>query len=393
VSDSEASADVMIVGAGPSGLVAALRLLELGLTVEIVDASQRPAQESRAALMHASTVEILAELGLGSEIVERGRRIDAIALADRDRVLARIPFNGLDTRYPFALGIPQNITESLLIARLQSLGQVVVRGVRIDSVTQHEAHCRTTGNRIDSGEPWQVASRYVIGADGTSSTVRQQAGIAYEGSTYDDDFVLADVELTPAPTAADEARITLSPQGVTVIGGLPSGRYRIVATAPSGRPAPRHPDRAYLDGLLGARGIAATVAADPAWSSRFRIGHRHARCFRDGRVLLCGDAAHVHSPAAGQGMNTGIADAYDLAQCIARASSGDAAALDAYERRRMRAARQVLKLTDRITRVALLRPLPARALRNAAIRMLARIPRIRRALVGSVSGLNRSPLH
>jgi len=392
MTSAEPRASVLVVGAGPSGLVAAIRLAELGVAVRIVDSATAPAPESRATLMHAATVEILAELGLETRLLEEGSRISAISLADSGRLLARMPFAGLDSRHPFALSIPQSATEALLIARLAELGHRVERGVRVDGVTRRGRLLATSGTSGDGDTPWAAASTYVIGADGRNSIVRRRAGIAFDGAAYDDDFVLADVELAPPPTPSDEARITLSPQGVTVLGRLPSGRYRIVATAPRGGETPRTPDRAYLDELLRSRGIAARTAGTPAWSSRFRIGHHIARRFRSGNILLCGDAAHVHSPAAGQGMNTGIADAYDLAGCIAADIAGDVSALDGYERRRTRAARQVVALTDRLTRVALVRGQPARGIRNTAIRVLTRVPPLRRGLIRSVSGLDRSPL-
>jgi 2-polyprenyl-6-methoxyphenol hydroxylase-like FAD-dependent oxidoreductase len=393
MTDPAVRVDVIVVGAGPSGLVAAIRLLQLGLTVRIVDAASEAAQESRAALMHAATIEILAELGLGAKLVDHGVRVAAVTLADRGRVVARIPFAELDSPYPFALGIPQNVTEALLIARLEGLGHHVTRGVRIGTVTQDDLGCRVSGTHLRSSTRWTALSTYVVGADGKNSVVRGQAGIAFDGAPYEDDFVLADVRLAPAPAATDEARITFSPDGVTVLGMLPSGRYRVVATAPRGQDAPREPNRAYLDELLRSRGIRTATVDAPAWSSRFQISHHIARRFRTGNILLCGDAAHVHSPAAGQGMNTGIADAYELARSVAIAAEGDVAALDGYERLRLRAAREVVSLTDRITRIALLRSGPARVLRDTAIPLLTRVPRIRRALLRSVSGLDRSPLH
>ncbi|MFP3466755.1 FAD-dependent oxidoreductase [Leifsonia sp. SIMBA_070] len=385
--------DVLIVGAGPSGLVAAIRLLERGLTVEIVDAAPHQAEESRAALMHAATVEILAGMGLASQLLSRGQRIDAITLADGARPLARITLGELDTPYPFALGIPQDVTEAILVGRLAELGLRVTRGIHIETVTQDTGRCRVEGRRTADDEPWTGVARYVVGADGKNSTVREQAGIPYDGAPYEDDFILADVELAPPPSRDTEARIGFSPEGVTVIGRLPSGRYRIVASVPREPEAPRHPDRSYLDRLLASRGIPTSTAGEPVWSSRFRISHHVARRFRAGPIVLCGDAAHVHSPAAGQGMNTGIADAYELADRIASAASGDVTALDAYDRIRRRAAAEVVRLTDRITRVALVRSRTLRATRDAVIPVVAGIPPVGRGIARAVSGLGRSPLH
>lgn len=384
--------DVLIVGAGPSGLVAAIRLLEQGLSVEIVDAAPRPAEESRAALMHSATVELLAAMGLAAPLLARGQRIDAIVLADGRRRLSRIALGALETPYPFALGIPQDATEAILTDRLAALGHRVTRGVRVETVEQDASGCRTSGRTVADGTPWARESRFVVGADGKNSTVRGEAGIPYDGAPYDDDFILADVELAPPPGPDDEARIGFSPEGVTVIGRLPSGRYRIVASVSRGQQAPQHPDRAVLDRLLASRGIPTSTSSEPVWSSRFRISHRIARRFRADRILLCGDAAHVHSPAAGQGMNTGIADAYELADRIAAAIAGDDTALEAYERARQRAARDVVALTDRITRVALVRSPVVRAVRDAALRLLTRIGPVRRAVARAVSGLDRSPL-
>ncbi|WP_223692162.1 FAD-dependent oxidoreductase [Leifsonia poae] len=392
MSGASSPVDVIVVGAGPSGLVAALRLMDLGLTVLIVDAATAPAQESRAALMHAATIEILAEMGMIEELLERGVRTRAVTLADGGRRLARVPFDELDSPYPFALGIPQNETEAILSSRLEQRGQRVIRGVHVHTIGLIGEAYRVKGTRVHSDEPWEASAAYVVGADGKNSTVREHAGIPYDGASYDEDFILADVELAPSPMPADEARITLSPHGVTVIGLLPSGRHRIVATAPRGRETPREPDRAYLDDLLRTRGITTNTRDAPAWSARFRISHQIARRFRAGNILLCGDAAHVHSPAAGQGMNTGIADAFELARRIAEARAGDTDALDEYERVRTHAAEAVVALTDRITRIALVRTRPARLFRNTAIRLLTRQPGIRRALVRSISGIDRSPL-
>ena len=392
-SEAPLDADVVIVGAGPSGLVTATRLAQLGCSTRVLDAATAPASESRAALMHASSVEILACLGLAEELIATGQRIDAITVADGNRVLTRIPFERLHSRYPFALGIPQDETERLLTTRLEQLGHTVQRGRRAHTVSQTATGCRVTGTTTETGEPWQLHARFVVAADGKNSTLRAGAGIEFGGDTYDEDFVLADVALSPPPSAANEARITFSPAGVTVIGRLPSGRYRIIATAERGRETPRTPDSAYLNALFVERLIPTETASEPAWSSRFRIGRHVAARFSQGNLFLCGDAAHVHSPAAGQGMNTGIADGYDLAERLAHALHGHPAPLADYDRVRRPTAREVVRLTDRITKIALLRSRPLRAVRNGAAHTIPRLPPARHLIVASVSGINRSPLH
>jgi 2-polyprenyl-6-methoxyphenol hydroxylase-like FAD-dependent oxidoreductase len=384
--------DVVIVGAGPSGLVAAIRLAELGFSLEIVDALPLPAPESRAALMHAASVEILARIGVGEVIVAAGQRVDAITIADRGRMLARIPFDRLKSPFPFALGIPQNTTEEILTARLAALGHTVTRGRRVTEIAQDGEGCTVSGTSDGSAESWTVRSEYLIGADGKNSTVRTAAGIAFPGDSYEEEFLLADVALEPTPGPANEARIAFSPDGVTVIGRLPSGRHRVIATLMAGPEVPRHPDRAYLDRLLATRRIGTATAAEPVWSSRFRIGHQLAESFQRGRLFLCGDAAHVHSPAAGQGMNTGIADAFDLADRLGRERHGEPGAIDGYGQARRAAAQEVIGFTDRLTRAALLQQPVARTIRNAAVRVVTRIPAVRGFLVSLVSGIQRSPL-
>jgi 2-polyprenyl-6-methoxyphenol hydroxylase-like FAD-dependent oxidoreductase len=186
----------------------------------------------------------------------------------------------------------------------------------------------------------------------------------------------------------------LSPQGVAVLGRLPSGNHRIIATVDADADVPEAPDRAYVDALLGGRGVAARTAAEPVWSSRFRIHHRVADRFRVGAVFLAGDAAHIHSPAAGQGMNTGIADAYDLATRLAAVVAGAApeSTLDAYAERRRAAALEVLRFTDRMTKVAMLRNPVARLARLAVARTVGRLGPVQRRIALWVTGLERSPL-
>jgi 2-polyprenyl-6-methoxyphenol hydroxylase-like FAD-dependent oxidoreductase len=175
---------------------------------------------------------------------------------------------------------------------------------------------------------------------------------------------------------------------------LPSGNYRIIATVDSESDVPEAPGKPYMDEILRERGIDVQLTAAPAWSSRFRVHHRVAEKFRVGSVFLAGDAAHVHSPAAGQGMNTGIADAYDLSTRLAAVLTGQAetSVLDGYERERRAAALEVLRFTDRMTRMAMLSNPVARSVRGVAAGTVSRIGPIRHLITMWITGLKRSPL-
>jgi 2-polyprenyl-6-methoxyphenol hydroxylase-like FAD-dependent oxidoreductase len=383
------STDVVIVGAGPTGLTAAVRLAQLGVPHVIVDGAAAPTTTSKAALVHASTLELLAELGVGDDLVAAGRVMHRIVMVDRGRPLVRIELGNLPTRYAFALGVPQSTTEELLLRRLAELGGSVRRCHRVDGVDG-----QVVSGTAESG-PFAIRARYVIGADGSHSAVRTAIGLDFPGETYPSQFVLADMALGDLDSADDEATINLSAHGVTVIGRLPSGNHRIIATVDPAVEAPEAPDRAFVDALLRDRGVHARSAAEPVWSSRFRVHHRVAGRFRVGGVFLAGDAAHVHSPAAGQGMNTGIADAYDLATRIAAVVTGqaDETSLDGYERDRRAAALEVLRFTDRMTRMAMIGNPVARSVRRVLAGSLGRLGPVQRRIAMWVTGLERSPLH
>jgi 2-polyprenyl-6-methoxyphenol hydroxylase-like FAD-dependent oxidoreductase len=391
------STDVVVVGAGPTGLTAALRLHQLGIACVVLDAAPGPSETSKAALVHASTVELFAELGLGEALIEAGRKVHRIVMLERGRRLAQVDLTHLPTKYPFALGVPQSITEGLLMRRLAEARGSVRRRHRVTSLVPEGDRYVLVGTAEEDGVEigFEISARYVVGADGAHSTVRSAARIGFPGETYESQFVLADVALTSAAGADEEATINASPQGVTVIGRLPSGNHRIIATVDPARTVPAEPDKDFVDQLLRERGIPARSTADPVWSSRFRVHHRVADTFRAGGVFLAGDAAHVHSPAAGQGMNTGIADAYDLSTRLAAVLTGQApeSVLDRYTELRRAAALEVLRFTDVMSRMAMLSNPAARLARRAAAGVLLRFDRpVRRRVALWVSGLARSPL-
>jgi 2-polyprenyl-6-methoxyphenol hydroxylase-like FAD-dependent oxidoreductase len=383
----------LIVGAGPTGLVAAVGLAQAGIPFLIVDAASAPAQESRAALVHSASIEILDQLGAAETLVAAGQRIDAISIHDSGRRLGRLSFDRLPSAYPFALGVPQSTTERILNDRLRQLGHSVNREVAITALRNMGDQYLVHARRADGQEEPLAEAQYVVGADGAHSVVRRLIGQEFRGSSYDEDFVLADVELSTLSTAANEASITFSTKGVTVLCRLPSGRHRIVAST-SQTSTPRQPDRAYIDDLLSQRGMHTSTASDPAWSSRFRLSHRVVDQFRVGGVFLAGDAAHVHSPAAGQGMNTGMADGLEIARTLSMTTSSKRKeeCLDAYASNRRVAALEVLKMTDRMTRAAFLSRGAARGTRNLGIRSASRVPPLASKLTLWASGLKRSPL-
>ncbi|MFV8053457.1 FAD-dependent oxidoreductase [Mycobacterium sp. 48b] len=375
--------DVLIVGAGPVGLTTAIVLVQHGHDVAVVDRQAEGTNTSRAAVVHPRTLELLEPYGVVDELVARGVHTPTFTIRDRDELLIAVPFSELPTPYPYTLMISQADTEAFLLNRLEELGGKVIRPASVTAIRQSSDHAVAT---FADGQ--QIRARYLVGADGMHSTVRDQAGIAFSGGTYGESFALADVRLSGG-VPADEVILYFSPAGLVVVAPLPDGMYRIVATVDE---APQHPDIAFVQSLLDERGPVSrpAVVEEVVWGSRFRVHHRIADAFRDNRILLAGDAAHVHSPAGGQGMNLGIEDAVVLGERLSEVldAGADEALLDEYAVARRRTAGGVVAMTSRLTELATASA-RRRPIRNRVMRMAGRLPAVRRALAWRLSGLNR----
>ncbi|MET9243967.1 FAD-dependent monooxygenase [Nonomuraea sp. NPDC003709] len=377
-----AGTDVLIVGAGPAGLALATSLARQGVDAVLVDKAASGANTSRAAVVHARTLEVLRAIDVSDELVSRGVTVPRFTVRDRDRVLLTVAFDKLPTDFPYTLLVPQDITEQVLLDRLRAAGGTVHRPYAVTAVEQTAAGVTAT-----TSDGRQIRASYAVGADGMHSTVREQAGIAFTGDTYAQSFVLADVRLDWAgPT--DEVALYFAPEGVTVVAPLPGGRHRIVATVEE---APERPGIADIQSLLDARGPRTNPATvtDLVWSSRFRVHHRLAERYRAGRIFLAGDAAHVHSPAGGQGMNTGIQDALSLAGKLTAVLRDGApeTILDTYGTERRPVAEDVVAFTHRMTRIATVGNGPLRSLRNTALRALDWVPAVHHAMAMNLSEL------
>jgi 2-polyprenyl-6-methoxyphenol hydroxylase-like FAD-dependent oxidoreductase len=385
--DLPSESDVLIVGAGPSGLALSAELRRRGIGSVTVDKIAEGANTSRAAVVHARTLEVLGPLGVVPTMLAEGFKVPVFRVRDRDKALITIDFQEIPSAYAFTLMCPQDRTEAILLARLKALGGEVIRPAEVTGVELGASGAQV---RIAVGNATQtVAARWLVGCDGMHSRVREAAGIAFNGAAYEQGFILADVHMD-WPLGRGEVSLFFSPAGLVVVAPLPEDRFRIVATADD---PPERPSVPYVQALLDARGPKASQARirDSVWSARFKVHHRVAESPRQGRVLLCGDAAHVHSPAGGQGMNTGIQDAVSLAPILADVLGGtDETVLDAWASDRHKIAEGVVALTDRMTRMATLRSPAGRALRNVAIGFAGHIPSIGRALARNVAELSAS---
>lgn len=381
--------DVLIVGAGPTGLSLAITLAQQGCDFVLVDRQAEGANTSRAAVIHSNTLEVMETLGVTEEILDQGLVVPRFRIRSRDTPLVTVDFKNLPTRYPYTIQIPQNVTEEILLARVEAYSRKVHRPWQVIDLLEDLNGVDVT-LRGENGELSIIRAGYVVGADGMHSIVRHAARIPFDGSVYEASFILADVNLEWS-LPRDEVNLFFAPKGFTVAAPLPGEqRYRIVATVDEAPPSPSLED---VQAILDTRGPRKrkAIVHDIIWGSRFRVHHRLAARYHEGRIVLAGDAAHVHSPAGGQGMNTGIVDSCVLGPRLAEVVAGrrDHKALDEYEAMRMPVAKRVLALSNRMTRMATLRSPTLRATRNFGMRCVGLLPSFTNSLALDLSGLNQ----
>jgi len=383
---------VLIVGAGPTGLVLALWLTRLGVPVRIIDTTAQPGTTSRALAVQARTLELYAQVGLAAPVVERGRRVQAVNLWASGRHRARAVFGELGrglSPYPFALIFPQDEHERLLIRELAQLGIEVERRCELLSFEQSAASVLARLKKSD-GTSAVFETSYIAGCDGGHSTVRGTLGIGFEGGTYDHTFYVADVEGSGAAMNG-ELQVALDAADFLAVFPLKAdGHVRLVGTVRDGAGEPGQ-KLSWNDVSERALGRLPIEVERVNWFSTYRVHHRVADQFRKGRAFLLGDAAHIHSPVGGQGMNTGIGDAINLAWKLAAVLLGRAreSILDSYEPERIAFARRLVQTTDRaFTAVTSSSPL-ARFIRleltPLLLPLLFKMPATRRFMFRTVS--------
>jgi 2-polyprenyl-6-methoxyphenol hydroxylase-like FAD-dependent oxidoreductase len=383
---------VLIAGAGPTGLVLALWLTKLGIKVRIIDKTAEPGTTSRALAVQARTLEFYHQVGIDDAVVAGGVKVSNLNLWVKGRRAARVPLDDTGkgvTPYSFALVFPQDAHERLLIERLAALGVRVERQTELLRFTQSDIGVTATLRRADGSEEVCEAA-YLAGCDGASSVVRGQLGIGFPGGTYTGLFYVADIVASGEAVDGD-LKVDIEDADFIVLFPLEGqGHVRLVGTVrdlPEGDPA-----KLSFDAVKGKAIEHLRLDIERVnWFSSYRVHHRVALRFRDKRAFLLGDAAHIHSPVGGQGMNTGIGDSVNLAWKIAAVLKDKASEtlLDTYEAERIRFAQRLVATTDRAFTIVTSRGGVAAFVRTRivplVVPLLFRLGAMRRLLFRTVS--------
>src|SRR5215213_6333796 len=354
---SRSEIDVLVVGAGPTGLVMASELAARGVSGRIIDRAPVRSERSRALVVQARSLELLQKMGVADELVARGRRTIKATPFVEGRPAANLEFGDIgvdDTPYPFLLFVSQAETERVLEKHLESLGAKVERPVELLSF---EGDAEGVSARLRHGDGRQETARvrYLVGADGAHSTVRHTLGLSFKGDAYPQDFVLADTEIDWSGED-DRLYFFLSRKGLIAVFPLAGpSTYRLIATRAEDAPLDAgDPTLEEVQQLATELCPLPVRLYDPSWLARFRLHHRGVDSYRAGQAFVAGDAAHIHSPAGGQGMNTGIQDSYNLAWKLTLVIKGHApdSILDSYHEERHPIGQRLLRTTDRMFNVA-----------------------------------------
>ena len=384
MSDTQLDTDVLIVGAGPVGLFLANECARRGMRWRLIEARESQSQHSKALAVMPRTMEIFDMAGLAAPFLEAANRVTSIAMADPSRTLARMRFAPQESPYPFVAMVPQDVTERLLVEELRRKGGEVGYRTSFAGAVQHDDHVSATLEQ--NGERRELRAAFVVGCDGAHSAVRHTLDLQFLGKAYDASFMLADIETNEA-LPAEEMQLCPSESGPLAIFPMSSTRRRLVATV--AKPQGDQPSLEVVRRVLAERGPRDMEARGMRWSSYFRVHHRQVTRLRAGRMFLAGDAAHIHSPIGGQGMNTGLHDVWNLAWKLDLAVRGRAGPLmlDSYDAERTPVIRKVIGMTHLMTRGLGTPSKPAQMARDLAIPLLFKLPPFRQSMVQRLSQL------
>lgn len=385
MSDEPASCDVLIAGAGPVGLFLANECARRGLRWRLIEARATQSVHSKALAIFPRTLEIFDTAGVVQPFLDAANRVTWATVVAHGRQLARIQFTPDDTPYPFVAMVPQDVTEKILAESLVKRGGRIEYETKLVNAEQHDGRVRALLER--DGRTTEVVAGFLVGSDGAHSAVRHLLDLPFAGAEYHASFLLADVE-TNQELPADEMQLCPSEFGPLAIFPMSATRRRIVATI--AKTENDAPSLELVRKLLIERAPKGIAALSLKWSSYFRIHHRQVDQLRVGRMFIAGDAAHIHSPFGGQGMNTGLQDVWNLAwkiDLVARGRANDRL-LDSYTSERRPVIKNVIAITDLITRAMGTASKPAQLLRDVALPIVSRSRAFQRRFVGTLSELD-----
>lgn len=382
---------VLVVGAGPTGLTMASELRRQGVDCRVIDKTETRSQFSKALGVHARTMEVFFHIGIIDKVLSSGWSIYGTNLYYGGKRLVHLDFGELESPYPFVLMIPQSETERVLDEHLNSHGGKVERVTELVTFQQSSSEVIAKVKRAGDDREEEIRCQWLVACDGSHSTVRHTLNVSFEGAAYEELFATADVQVGWS-LPEDEMHAFFSPDGALVFFPFGNHRYRIIATVDPARAKGDAPTLEEMQTLINERGPQGAKISDPRWLTWFKIHRRSINQYRHGRVFLAGDAAHIHSPIGGVGMNTGIQDAYNLAWKLALVVKGkaDQRLLDSYQDERHPVGQAVLKGTDMATKVATLRHPVAQQIRNHVLSFLSSQEVIQQRLLrnGSLIGVN-----
>ena len=377
---SAANIDALIVGAGPVGLTMAAACTHHGLTYRIIDKAAAASDKTKALAVWCRSLELLADLGLAETLVENGLKISGASIfADGKRVV-HLDLTSDESTYGFGLMIPQYETERLLTEHLNRIGISIERQVELVDVDEHEEGVTCTLQHA-AGTSEKVQVPWLLGCDGAHSAVRHALNLDFSGYAEPTTWVIADVSIN-GPLAADEVSAFWHDDTAIVFFPYGEGRFRMIADLSLAQTTISQADVTleFCQDIADARGPIGLTLSDPIWLTTFKINERKVADYRHGRVMIAGDAAHIHSPAGGQGMNTGMQDAFNLAWKLALIQHGKGnpeALLDSYSEERSAVGEQVLKNASRFTTLTTLHNPVALWLRNHIVPVVGSFSAVR----------------